>query len=804
MHSLLLLGLLLLPTAALAQQGPDRVLTGRVVDATTDLPVPGASVWLERANAAGGTRATQTDVAGVYVFAAVAPGRFRLTVQRAGYLARSIDVELSGSDSTRVSVALEVAPIALEPLSVTARAEQPYHAASGRESGAAGEIRIAAEKRRQQQYLEPDVRVLTEADVAEAITLGESDLFRALQRIPGVSTRDEFSAELWTRGAPWHQTRVLFDGFPLHNPVHGFGLLGGVHPEIVGAATFHPGARPAALALSGGAATLDIVSRQADAQAAGSAELSLASGRLAYRTPLGQTGGVSLALRRTWIDWLTRLVVGRRSDAYVPFWFWDGALRADLDLAERGTLEVSALVERDGIDDDIPDVLHSTRARRGNQMNRVSWRRPQGHLEIRGSLGGTWFGERVDSVDTEPPTGLNAPRERPHRLRVHHARAEVEVAPRSGDSAPPWRAGVSLLRERVTYQGPLPFPAADVNPGIELAQSSTASRASAWVDARVVAASRFTADAGVRMLAGPAAGDAASFQLAPRVSVRFEIAPDAFITAAGGRALQTTQSYAPLGPWVGELAHWGVLWTLARDSVPLLRTAYATLGGEAWLRRGWLVSATVWQRNSQGLATLDPRAGSALDRSVQVQGSGDARGFELGMRRIEGRITGSLAGHLLRSRVSAAGIEVPSPAEQEHAVKATLAHTLSRAILIGAAFTYTSGAPYRRAFIDTDVCNPFEAECGADAWVVERAGTRRGPVFAGLDVMFEWSGNMFGLGTSVFVQVRNALARNNPGAYRSTSIDCTEVCGSGLPVRYIDEFGPGLPTVPVLGVRAAF
>src|SRR5690606_14373537 len=105
--------------------------------------------------------------------------------------------------------------------------------------------------------------------------------FRALQRTPGVTTRDDFTATLWTRGASWDQTRVYLDGLPLFNPTHAGWLFSAVNPDALGEAVFYPGVRPARYG-EGAAAVLDLSARSGGGPGVrGRGELSLASARLA-------------------------------------------------------------------------------------------------------------------------------------------------------------------------------------------------------------------------------------------------------------------------------------------------------------------------------------------------------------------------------------------------------------------------------------------------------------------------------------------------------------------------------------------
>ena len=237
---------------------PAASLSGAVVDAATGEPVAGATVVLEPESAgafpgtaSGGSflttaRTAGTDGRGRYRFEGLAPGPYQLYVMRIGYRPFSVGVDL-GREPGRVSIGLEADPIALEPLRGETRGGGPYVAGDPfADDPALGRL-LAAELRRR-RFLTTDVRELTHADVVEGVTLGEPDVLRALQRLPGVTTRSDYTAELWTRGAPWDQTRVYFDGIPVFNPLHALGVLSGISSSAVGTVWFHPGVRSAGIA----------------------------------------------------------------------------------------------------------------------------------------------------------------------------------------------------------------------------------------------------------------------------------------------------------------------------------------------------------------------------------------------------------------------------------------------------------------------------------------------------------------------------------------------------------------------------
>ncbi len=61
--------------------------------------------------------------------------------------------------------------------------------------------------------------------IATLPSLGEKDIFRAFQLMPGVSAGNEQSAGLYGRGGTPDQNLVLFDGFTVYNVDHLFGFF---------------------------------------------------------------------------------------------------------------------------------------------------------------------------------------------------------------------------------------------------------------------------------------------------------------------------------------------------------------------------------------------------------------------------------------------------------------------------------------------------------------------------------------------------------------------------------------------------
>ncbi|HEX8358569.1 MAG TPA: TonB-dependent receptor [Longimicrobium sp.] len=807
---LLMLVLFLLARPAAGQEGGS--VSGTIIDAATSLPLADASVALE---GRGGerSRTARTDAAGRYAFAGVAAGAYRLRVQRIGYRSTTVDVELRGGVDPTVSVGLTVQPVALPPVHASAapagtRAESYARTA---EPARLGEYRVAAERQRQRLHASSDVRSITHADVQEGITLGETDLFRALQRMPGVAAGDDYTAELWTRGARWDQTRVFFDGLPLFNPVHAVGAFAGVNADAVGAAFLHPGVQPASL---GGAAAgaLDVRSRRGGSGGtlAGVGELSLVSARLALDGEAAEGRDAwMIAGRRTYLDWLTRAVQSFvEEDVYTPYSFYDVAARYDRRLGGGRALEASGLVSRDRLAGMLPDVVDEGSGSWGSEAGRATLRTPLGGLEAAHTLGFSRFRSRLRPNPADTSETYSAPDILPSSNRVTHAELSGGLGPRAVGTAPAaWSAGYALVAERVRFRGFV--VSRDDGPPAPGEEAFVLEDALEWValwgERRWRPREGLTLEGGMRVEAGPSVRNGGAVRLAPRLAARVQVDPQLSLSAGVGRSFQYLQTVAPAGvPAVREHPS-EYVYALAGGDVPAARADIATLGAERWLGGQWLGSATAYVRRTTGMAVQDPTPGPLVDRPLFVAGEGDARGLELSVRRLAGRWTASAGYALSRSEITAKGLTFSAPEEQRHTFDATAYLRAGRGVQLGAAYTAASGVPYTRRFDRDYLCDA--GGCRPDGPPsAEEPGGQRAPDYRSLDLLAEWGGHVRGARVSGYLQLRNTLGSDNRGRYTGTTpceVLGTSACGPGRPTGY-DDFSPGLPRLPVIGLRLSF
>ena len=75
--------------------------------------------------------------------------------------------------------------------------------------------------------------------------MGEPDVLKTLQKLPGVNSDGEGTVGIYVRGGNYDQNLITLDGATLYNPEHLKGYASAINPDMVGGIDFYRGAFPA-------------------------------------------------------------------------------------------------------------------------------------------------------------------------------------------------------------------------------------------------------------------------------------------------------------------------------------------------------------------------------------------------------------------------------------------------------------------------------------------------------------------------------------------------------------------------------
>lgn len=155
--------------------------------------------------------------------------------------------------------------------------------------------------------------------------LGEVDILKALQMIPGVQSGTEGTSGLYVRGGGPDQNLILLDGVPVYNASHLFGFVSVFNADAVNNVKLIKGGFPARY---GGrlSSVVDITLKEGNTEELkGAGAVGLLSSKITLDGPLSDKTTFLISGRRTYIDILARPLIKSQTDGegVAGYYFYD-------------------------------------------------------------------------------------------------------------------------------------------------------------------------------------------------------------------------------------------------------------------------------------------------------------------------------------------------------------------------------------------------------------------------------------------------------------------------------------------------
>ena len=270
---------------------------------------------------------TLSNAEGYYALPGIPAGTWVIAVSYIGYAVHRDTLHLAAGQELRRDIELDRDELEMETVVVEAAADRAENELSRQSS----------------------VVVLPMKSLQKMPAMGEPDLLRSLQLLPGVQTASDYSSGLYVRGGGPDQTGILLDQVRLYNPSHAFGFFSTFNPDAIKDVTFYKGAYPAQYGGNLGA-ILDVQNRDGNRRRfSNSGGVSLISSRLMSEGPLGR-GSWMVAGRRTYIDPALRAVRRSVEGLGLGYWFYDLNAKINTQLTPDDNLMVSAYGGDDHLD----------------------------------------------------------------------------------------------------------------------------------------------------------------------------------------------------------------------------------------------------------------------------------------------------------------------------------------------------------------------------------------------------------------------------------------------------------------------
>ncbi len=193
------------------------------------------------------------------------------------------------------------------------------------------------------------VNVKIEAVKKLPALLGEVDIIKYIQLLPGVKSVGEGSSGFYVRGGNADQNLVLLDEAPIYNASHLLGFFSAFNPDAIRDMQLYKGAIPSQF---GGrlSSVLDIRMKEGNAK---KFELNGGIGsimsRLAVEAPLTKNGSFMIAGRRSYLDVMAKayLKTFKKRDLEDVFYFYDLNTKANYRINNNNRIFASGYFGRD-------------------------------------------------------------------------------------------------------------------------------------------------------------------------------------------------------------------------------------------------------------------------------------------------------------------------------------------------------------------------------------------------------------------------------------------------------------------------
>lgn len=292
-------------------------LNGFVKDASNGETIIGATVFI-----VGTVKGSYTNKAGFYSIAGLKPGKYQIRVTSIGFSALEKEFEIKQNERKRLNFELNAASVQTQEVYVEATKEI---------------------EKRQITVSKVDVPI---EQIKQIRIGGESDVFRAIQMLPGVLTSSQISSGLYIRGGSPDQNLVLLDGSTVYNPSHLFGFISSFNSDAIKDVELIKGGYPAEFG-SRMSSVINITQKDGNRKEfEGLANIGAISSKLALEGPLLK-GSWFLSGRRTYFDLIKGILPTDEQNPLPDFGFYDLNGKLSQDITQNDKLTISGFLSHD-------------------------------------------------------------------------------------------------------------------------------------------------------------------------------------------------------------------------------------------------------------------------------------------------------------------------------------------------------------------------------------------------------------------------------------------------------------------------
>jgi hypothetical protein len=321
-------------------------INGYVKDAKSGETLIGASITITESG-----KGVTTNAYGFYSLT-LEKGTYELVFSYVGYQPDVYKITLNGNKDYNSLMQPMKSDNANEVVVTGRRRDQNVHAAQ------MGKVDLSIEKIKQIPAL-----------------MGEVDILKAIQLLPGVSNAGEGNAGIYIRGGGPDQNLIVLDDAVVYNPGHLFGFFSVFNGDAVKNVSLIKGGMPAQYGgrLSG---VVDVSMKDGNNQELEvEGGIGLIASRFSVQGPIQKNkSSFMLSARRTYVDALIKPFISKDANLYGSgYYFYDVNAKMNFDLGSKDRIFLSGYFGRDVFDFNSRQRAFKTNVPWGNSTGTIRW-----------------------------------------------------------------------------------------------------------------------------------------------------------------------------------------------------------------------------------------------------------------------------------------------------------------------------------------------------------------------------------------------------------------------------------------------
>lgn len=614
------------------------------------------------------------------------------------------------------------------------------------------------------------------------VLMGERDLIRLAQLMPGIQSGSEGSTGLYVRGGGPDQNLFLIDGVPIYNINHLFGFLSALNGDAIKTADVIKGGFPAHF---GGrlSSIIDIRTKDGNMEEIhGDVTMGFVAGKFNIEGPLnkGKTS-FNLSTRRTWLDLFTAPAqkIANRDKVekeFTNYNFYDLNAKINHKFSDKSRLFLSSYLGDDHMRyrGEYPDEKEDGDLKWGNRIYSLRWNyqlspKVFSNTTIYKSAYKKSFTDKVVPISTSGNTDYYASTS---GINDYGAKIDVHFLPNPNHHIRLGIGGIYHTFSPTTNTTSVQVGTAEPEVNTTPVDKIKANELSAYIEDDIAIGSRLRINAGIH-ISDFIVENSNYFTIQPRVALSCQV----------GDRSSLKLSYSDMRQFIHLLASPGLgfpndLWVTSTDRIKPEKSTQYAVGYTQSVGNGFEITVEGYYKTMKNL--LEYKSGFGFFSSgvnwedKVIVGDGESYGIELLVEKNIGKLTGWIGYTLSRSDRKFAdlsrGNAFPYKYDRRHDISVALTHKKSERIDFGLIWVYGSGNTYTLGTQNYNAIGYGEDPPFATNFLstlrplnhIESRNNQRAPAYHRLDLSVNFHKTKKRGKRTWSLGLYNAYARNNP------------------------------------------